>query len=456
VDCHVGAGASWYVKSKISGARQVLAVMLNTYPRPIPTPIENLRPARETCEECHWPAKFFGTQLMQIPHFRYDEQNSPEQISLGIKTGGGSGQLGENAGIHWHMITENKIHFIATDRKEQEIPWIRSSRLDGTEDVYITTDYKGDPEELASREKREMDCMDCHNRPTHIYEPPDAAVDKAMASYFISRTLPWVKKVVVDALVVDYPSREKAIEGLRTDIATFYRDKYPNVYKARKADVDKAIGTAINIYDQSVFPDMKVNWKTYASNIGHRNWPGCFRCHDGKHVAKNGKVLTTECTTCHTMPERGPLSPLGAMMPGPSKMKWHPMDLEGKHGRILCNKCHEAGYRPPIDCAECHKIDTSAPMMSMACADCHEKKFEAQPVTSCRECHENPPALHRKGEHPDLSCTECHRPHVWEVTGRDTCLSCHDDKVDHNKEEGACTNCHDFRGKAASGKTRSG
>jgi hypothetical protein len=456
VDCHVGAGASWYVKSKISGARQVLAVILNTYPRPIPTPIENLRPARETCEECHWPAKFFGTQLMQIPHFRYDEQNSPEQISLGIKTGGGSGQLGENAGIHWHMITENKVHFIATDRKEQEIPWIRSSRLDGTEDVYITTDYKGDPEELASREKREMDCMDCHNRPTHIYEPPDAAVDKAMASYFISRTLPWVKKVVVDALVVDYPSREKAIEGLRTDIATFYRDKYPNVYKSRKADVDKAIDTAINIYDQSVFPDMKVNWKTYATNIGHRNWPGCFRCHDGKHVTKNGKVLTTECTTCHTMPERGPLAPLGAMMPGPSKMKWHPMDLEGKHGRILCNKCHEAGYRPPIDCAECHKIDTSAPMMSMACADCHEKKFEAQPVTSCRECHENPPALHRKGEHPDLSCTECHRPHVWEVTGRDTCLSCHDDKVDHNKEEGACTNCHDFRGKAASGKTRSG
>ncbi|MGW8285874.1 MAG: cytochrome c3 family protein [Candidatus Deferrimicrobiaceae bacterium] len=456
VDCHVGAGASWYVKSKISGARQVLAVMLNTYPRPIPTPIENLRPARETCEECHWPAKFFGTQLMQIPHFRYDEQNTPEQISLGIKTGGGSGQLGENAGIHWHMITENKVHFIATDRKEQEIPWIRSSRQDGTEDVYITTDYKGDPEELASREKREMDCMDCHNRPTHIYEPPDAAVDKAMASYFISRTLPWVKKVVVDALVVDYPSREKAVEGLRTDIATFYRDKYPNVYKSRKADVDKAIDTAINIYDQSVFPDMKVNWKTYATNIGHRNWPGCFRCHDGKHVTKNGKVLTTECTTCHTMPERGPLSPLGAMMPGPSKMKWHPMDLEGKHGRILCNECHEAGYRPPIDCAECHKIDTSAPMMSMACADCHEKKFEAQPVTSCRECHEKLPGLHLKGEHPDLSCTECHRPHVWEVTGRETCLSCHDDKMDHNKEEGACTNCHDFRGKAASSKARSG
>ncbi|MDH3384259.1 MAG: cytochrome c3 family protein, partial [Deltaproteobacteria bacterium] len=388
-------------------------------------------------------------------HFRYNEQNSPEQISLGIKTGGGSGELGENAGIHWHMITENKVHYIAIDRQQQDIPWIRSSRTDGTEDVYITTDYTGDPAELSSREQQEMDCMDCHNRPTHIYEPPEAAVDKAMASYFISRTLPWVKKVVVDALVVDYPSREEAHEGLRTEIATFYRNKYPDVYEARRSDVEKAIDTAINIYNHSVFPEMKVNWKTYASNIGHRNWPGCFRCHDGKHVAKSGKVLTTECATCHTMPQRGPLSPLGAMMPG-SKLPWHPMDLEGKHSRILCSNCHSAGYRPPIDCAECHKIDTSAPMMSMACGDCHKKKFEAQPVTSCRECHEGLPALHRKGEHPDLSCTECHRPHVWGVSGRDICLSCHDDKMDHNKEEGACANCHDFRGKAASGKTRSG
>ena len=455
VDCHVGSGASWYVKSKISGARQVFAVIFNTYPTPIPTPIENLRPARETCEECHWPAKFFGTQLVQIPHFPYNEKNTPEQISLGIKTGGGSGELGENAGIHWHMITENKVTYVALDQRQQEIPWFKSSRTDGTEDVYISTDFTGDPAELELREKHEMDCMDCHNRPTHIYEPPEAAVDKAMASHFISRTLPWVKKVVVDALVVDYPSREKAHEGLQTEIATYYRNRYPEVYKSRRADVDKAVETAINIYDRSVFPDMRVNWKTYPSNIGHRNWPGCFRCHDGKHVAKSGKVLTTECATCHTMPERGPLSPLGSMMPG-SKMKWHPMDLEGKHERILCNQCHAAGYRPPNDCAECHKIDTSAPMMSMACGDCHKKKIEAQPVSSCRECHEDQPALHRKGEHPDLSCTECHRPHVWGVSGRDICLSCHDDKVDHNKEEGACAECHDFRGKAASGKTPSG
>jgi hypothetical protein len=457
VDCHVGSGASWYVKSKISGARQVIAVTFGTYPRPIPTPIENLRPARETCEECHWPAKFFGTQLKQIPHFRYDEKNTPEQISLGIKTGGGSGELGENAGIHWHMITENKVTYVALDRHLQNIPWIKATRTDGTEDEYISLDYKGDPKEFATREKKEMDCMDCHNRPTHIYEPPEAAVDKAMASHLISRTLPWVKRVVVDALVVEYPSREKAHEGMRADIASFYRNRYPAVTKARKADVDKAVDTAINIYDHSVFPNMKVNWKTYPSNIGHRNWPGCFRCHDGKHVAKSGKVLTTECTICHTMPERGPLSPLGSMMPGP-KMEWHPMALEGKHARTLCNKCHSAGYRPPNDCAECHKIDTSAPMMSMACGDCHRKKIEAQPVTACRDCHKGQSGLHQKGEHPVLSCTECHRPHAWGVAGRDICLSCHGDKKDHNKDEGACIACHDFREKRARapGKTRSG
>lgn len=444
VECHVGSGASWYVKSKISGARQVLAVMTGSYPTPIPTPIENLRPARETCEECHWPAKFFGTQLKQIPHFRYDERNTPEEISLGVKTGGGSGKLGENAGIHWHMITENHVEYIALDRQLQKIPWIRATRPDGTEDVYISRDYAADPKELASRPKKEMDCMDCHNRPTHIFEPPEAAVDKAMASYLVSRTLPWVKKTVVDALVVEYPTREKAHEGLRSTIATFYRDRYPEVYRARKADVDKAIETAIAIYDRSVFPDMKVNWKTYASNIGHRNWPGCFRCHDDKHAAKSGKVLSMECTVCHTMPERGPLSPLGSMMPGP-KWKWHPFDLQGKHARILCSECHAAGYRPPDSCAECHRIDTKAPMMSMECADCHTKTFEAQPVAACGECHGTPKGLHRKGGHPDLSCTECHRPHSWAVTGRDTCLSCHEDKKDHNKAAGACAGCHAFR-----------
>jgi hypothetical protein len=444
VQCHVGHGASWYVRSKLSGARQVLAVTLNTYPRPIPTPIENLRPARETCEECHWPEKFFGTQLMQIPHFRYDEKNTAEQISLGIKTGGGGQILGQNVGIHWHMLIENKVSYVALDRQKHQIPWFRVVTGDGTVEEYLSLDYKGTVEELEALPRHEMDCMDCHNRPTHIFPPPDGAVDSALASGHISRTLPWIKKTAVDALVREYPTREEAHAGIRKEISDFYQSRYPALYEKRRGDIGRAIEAVIAVYDRSVFPTMNVNWKTYSSNIGHRNWPGCFRCHDGRHVSKTGKILTTECSVCHTMPQRGPLMPLGAVMPDPKiQTKWHPMELKGKHETTLCSNCHSAGYRAPSDCAECHRIDRAAPMMeTMKCRDCHLKPAEARPVADCRKCHD-PGGLHLEGEHPDVSCTECHKPHGWTVTGRETCLECHGDMKDHNPGE-ACADCHSF------------
>jgi nitrate/TMAO reductase-like tetraheme cytochrome c subunit len=447
VDCHVGHGASWYVKAKVSGARQVLAVLFKSYPTPIPTPIENLRPARETCEECHWPAKFFGTQLMQIPHFRYDERNTPEQISIGVKTGGGSEALGGTAGIHWHMIIQNKVQYVALDRQKQEIPWFEVRHADGRVDEYMSLDYKGTKEQLAALPRDDMDCMDCHNRPTHTFDPPEAAVDRAMSTGAIPRTLPWVKKVVVDALVREYPTREKANEEMRAEIAGFYEKRYPGVSGKRSGDVEKTVGAAVAIYNRSIFPEMKVNWKTYPSNIGHRNWPGCFRCHDGRHVSKAGKVLSMECAVCHTRPVRSPLMPLGTVVTG-SRMPWHPVELAGKHGRVLCNRCHAAGYRPPSDCAECHRIDTAAPMMSsMKCAECHTKGFEARPVAECKDCHDGISGLHIKGEHKGLSCAECHKPHRWAVTGRETCLACHSDMKDHNKDGGACMKCHAFRGR---------
>jgi hypothetical protein len=141
--------------------------------------------------------------------------------------------------------------------------------------------------------------------------------------------------------------------------------------------------------------------------------------------------------------------PLGTVVTA-SKMSWHPIELAGKHGRTLCNRCHQAGFRPPTDCAECHKIDTKAPMMSsMKCGECHTKMFEAMPVTGCRDCHDSVSGLHVKGEHKEASCTDCHKPHSWAVKGRELCLGCHSDMKDHNKEGGACTKCHDFRGRKA-------
>ena len=444
VDCHVGSGASWYVKSKLSGARQVLAVLLHDYPTPIPVPIKNLRPARETCEECHWPQKFYGAQLIQNPHFHYDEANTAEQISLLVKTGGGSAKLGQNAGIHWHMIIQNKVEYVASDEQLQQIPWVEAIGPDGKRREYTSTDAKLTPEKLAAMTRHVMDCMDCHNRPTHIFQAPDGAVDRAMASGQIPTNLPWIKKVAVDALVRPYPTRAAAAAGLRTEVLGFYEKQYPAVAKGRSADLDDVVTRLIGIYDRSVFPAMKVNWTTYASNIGHRNWPGCFRCHDGKHVSQDGKVLTRECTACHTMPQRGPLTPIGTAMPVSSE-NWHPWELKGKHATMLCNRCHAAGYRAPSGCAECHKLDTKAPMMDSGCDNCHLKEQEVKPLADCKTCHDSLPGLHTKGGHPDAACTDCHKPHVWKVSGRETCTACHDDKANHHPGQ-ACASCHDFTG----------
>ncbi len=444
VDCHVGSGASWYVKSKLSGARQVLAVTFHTYPTPIPVPVRNLRPARETCEECHWPAKFYGAQLIQNPHFRYDEKNSPEQVSLLVKTGGGTPELGQNAGIHWHMIIQNKVTYVALDEQLEEIPWMSVTGPGGKSHEYFSDAFGITKEKAAALPKHVMDCMDCHNRPTHVFQPPEGAVDKAMASGLISPTLPWIKKVAVDALVRDYPTREAAAQGLRSDVLSFYAKNYPAIASSRSAELEGVVRRVIDIYDRSVFPEMKVNWKTYASNIGHRNWPGCFRCHDGRHVNEQGQVLTRECTTCHTLPQRGPLTPIGTEMPA-STENWHPWELKGKHAAMLCNRCHAAGYRPPTSCAECHKLDAKAPMMDSGCDSCHEKEQEVKPLVECKTCHESLPGLHTKGGHPDAACTDCHKPHTWLVVGRETCTACHDDKVKHYPGKD-CASCHDFRG----------
>ncbi|MEW5765216.1 MAG: NapC/NirT family cytochrome c [Acidobacteriota bacterium] len=442
VECHVGSGASWYVKSKLSGVRQVFAAALKTYERPIPVPIQNLRPARETCEECHWPQKFYGAQLVQNPHFRYDEKNTPEQVSLLLKTGGGDPKLGAQAGIHWHMILANTVSFATDDPRQQVIPWVHVRRHDGSEETYVSLDAEEPAEALALKPRHTVDCIDCHNRPTHIYPAPETAVDQALASGLMSPDLPWIKKVAVDALVREYPDREAAHAGLRKEIAAFYETNYPGVDREKIRAAQEAVEA---IYDRSVFPAMKVNWTTYADNIGHRNWPGCFRCHDGRHVARSGKAISMDCTLCHTLPQRGPRTPLGTLMPV-SDAGWHPWELRGKHAQILCNRCHAAGFRAPTDCAECHKMDAGAPMMSMGCDTCHVRPQEVLPLADCRSCHEALKGLHTGGAHPDLSCAECHKPHTWKVSGREGCESCHEDKRAHYEKDGPCAGCHGFRG----------
>ena len=446
VDCHVGEGVEWYVKSKLSGLHQVIAVITDDYQRPIQTPIQNLRPARETCEQCHWPEKFYGAQLMQNPHFRYDEPNTPEQISLLVKTGGGNPAQGQSAGIHWQMLLGNKIEFIARDAKLTDIPWTRATSADGTVREFVDTKHPMTAEEKATVPIHAMDCIDCHNRPSHVYIPPETAVDRGMAGGTIPKDLPWIKKVAVDTLVQPYADKDAAKVGMRKAIESFYQDKYPDVLKNRKGDLDLAIDSVTGIWTRSVFPAMKVDWKTYASNIGHRNWPGCFRCHDGDHQSADGTAISTDCTICHTLPVRGPLMALGSLPPT-SEQNWHPWDLSGRHKDLPCTQCHEAGYRPPTGCVDCHKINTKAPMMKEGCDQCHQEVGRKQPQNACTDCHDSLKGLHTADAHSKQACTTCHAPHAWASEGRETCVKCHKDQDTHNAPK-ACAGCHGgkFRG----------
>lgn len=357
VACHVGEGAGHYVASKLNGVKQLAGVVFNTYDRPIPTPIKGLRPARETCDECHWPARRWGTQLYQRPHFRYDENSTPEQIVMLMKTGGGEGAYG--SGIHWHMAIQNEVTFVSDDDHLQSIPWVRVKRPDGTVTDYTRTEKPVDPSVLATLPKHTMDCMDCHNRPAHTFQTPDIAIDRALAAGIVSPTLPWVKLLSVDSLSKEYPTRAAAHDGMKKDVLAFYAQKYPDVATARAADIAQLVRGLDDIYDSNVFPEMRVSWKTYPSNIGHRNSPGCFRCHDGKHVSPEGKVLVSECTTCHTEPQRGPPTAIGETMTKIEK-DWHPWQIPEKyvsveqHKEVQCYECHLMGRRPKTECNECH------------------------------------------------------------------------------------------------------
>lgn len=293
VQCHIGPGASWFVKSKLSGTWQVFAVTFNTFERPIPTPVHNLRPARETCEQCHWPQKYGEDRVRVINKYADDEANTLSKTVLLVKIGGGN----HGVGIHGtHLGPGVRIRYGHSDESRQTIPWMEYS--DKTRrTVYKTADAKPDGAGLTMRE---MDCMDCHNRPSHSFELPERAVDTAMFAGEIPN-LPFAKKKSVEALKKTYATREAAAGQIPAELAAFYRDTYPAVYAERRADVERAGRAVLAIWNRNVFPDMKVTWGTYPNNIGHNDFPGCFRCHDDEHTSADGRKVSQDCNACHNL-----------------------------------------------------------------------------------------------------------------------------------------------------------
>jgi hypothetical protein len=300
VECHIGPGAGWFVKSKLSGLRQVFAVTFKTYSRPIPSPVKYLRPARETCEQCHWPARFTGDKFLVKKSYTEDEKNTPLTTVLLLKVGGRTWQ--GSVGIHGrHLDDGSRIHYISTDEKRQVIPVVYYTDDKGKTVEYVSTDTKVSKEQLEKGERRAMDCIDCHNRPTHAFELPENAVDLRMSRGLISPELPYVRKKALELLKVEYPDRDTAKAKITEGIIAYYRTSYPDVYNTKRTLVEQAANTTADIYLRNIFPDMKVTWGVHPNNLGHNDFPGCFRCHDGSHTSADGQTITNDCTACHNL-----------------------------------------------------------------------------------------------------------------------------------------------------------
>ena len=306
VECHVAEGARGWIESKVAGSRQLVQVAMNTYPRPVSSPLASGRlvPSRETCEHCHWPEKFSATRLKVISQFAADETNTETQTVLMMMVGGT-----RSGGIHGkHFGSGIEISFVSGDAQRQTIPWVEYRNTQtGETRVYRSADAP--PDANGGGQKIQMQCVDCHNRPTHIFAPPDRALDTAFAGGWIPTSLPFLKKVSMDALQQPYASSDEAARRIPEAISAYYKQSHPALYSSRTAEIESAGRHVAEIYGRNVFPDLKVTWGTYPNNLGHTTSAGCFRCHDDQHKASDGRTITQDCASCHEVVSMEEASP---------------------------------------------------------------------------------------------------------------------------------------------------
>jgi len=302
VECHIGPGASWMVRSKLDGLRQVWRTAWDSFDRPIHTPIENLRPSRDTCEQCHWPAKHHGDKLRVIARFGEDEDNTPSYTVMLLKTGGGSLELGRHGGIHWwHIYSDNRIRYVAADERLEEISWVELVMAGGEVRTYTRDGGEGLEAEEIEREAQTMDCITCHNRPTHLFAVPAKAVDELLHARPELRGLPYFKRESLRAMSAEYATRQEGMDSVREALLQFYSEQWPEVSTGQADLVREAAENAAEVYGRSFFPEMKTSWETHPNHIGHDDFPGCWRCHDGEMATADGEhVIPVDCDSCHT------------------------------------------------------------------------------------------------------------------------------------------------------------
>jgi hypothetical protein len=345
VECHVGSGASWYIKSKLSGLHQVFAVMTNSFPRPIETPLHDLRPARETCEKCHWPQKFYARSLWTNKYFLADSANTEWDIILQMKTGPEYSGFGLKEGIHWHINPEVNIEYLSENDKRENITYVKyTNKSTGKVTIYRNENNPVPDSLISASSTRTMDCIDCHNRPSHNYKSPSVYFNKVMLTGAVSSSIPFFKKAAMDILRESFTDKDTAMMKIEEGIAKFYKTDYSEYYDKNKNLIDSSIASVQKAFSQNTFPAMKVSYDRYPEHIGHLESDGCFRCHNGSFKSEDGTTITKDCNLCHTILGQGT----------PDKMQYtgirenlefqHPVDIGTSWKESNCSECHSALY----------------------------------------------------------------------------------------------------------------
>jgi len=430
--CHIGPGAVPAIQAKLANARYIWVYPTNQYERPIPSPIHSLRPVEVVCEQCHWPEKFYADRVVVKNEYATDQENSLTQVAFNIRTGGQRTSEAESRGIHWHIA--NPVYYIATDEDRQDIPWV-SAEFGGVVTEYRAVDSDLTSEALAKYEKRAMDCVDCHNRASHNFRRPAEVIDEALAQGVLPM-LPSIKAQAVKVLEQQYATEEEAAAAIAA-VEEYYENELPEVYAGRDAEVRNAVAALQEIFDRTQFPFMNVTWQSHQNNIGHKDFPGCFRCHDGKHLSSDGQAIRLECNICHTIPQVAApgqvLQPISAVQPA---------NEPDTHRSTTWLAEHRGKFDETCD--DCHTVDSAGGSDNVSfCSNaaCH--------ATEWRYAGLNAPQIRELFAAPSIPSTGKPNPIPHPVSTTTDCDLCHGaDKVRPFPENHAgfpsamCAGCH--------------
>jgi nitrate/TMAO reductase-like tetraheme cytochrome c subunit len=344
VECHVGPGNDWYVRSKLAGLYQVYSILANKYPKPIPTPIENMRLARELCEQCHWREKFYAHKMKFEQYYLYDEKNTPWNIRLVVKTGAKHQAHGLKEGIHWHINPDIKIEYISKDEKRQELPWVRyTNQATGEVIIYEDQDAPFASEEINDAEIRTMDCIDCHNRASHDFKEPMRFINEAMTAGNISAEIPEIKMMAMEVCSEEYDSTEEAMSTIESELITYYAENYPGYFAENQSKINEAAAALQQLYRRNFFPKMNLSWNSHLDNRGHLNFLGCFRCHNAAHESDAGDSIRHDCNLCHIITGQGAPDNMTIGSPRDPLEFQHPVDIYEIWKEAACSECHTGG-----------------------------------------------------------------------------------------------------------------